>query len=99
MRGAAPHIEAFTRKLLNVYSTSQMSGQNYWLSIHSVSVTFGISGQDQSLPGEVGHGVVVDVGDVDGVMDAGVVKLDVDGVLRLVVDALDNPDRVPDHEA
>jgi hypothetical protein len=63
-----------------------------------MKLTFRISCQDKSFFGEVGHGIVVDVGYVDGVVDVGVVKLDVDGVVGVVVDALHHADRVPDHE-
>ena len=60
--------------------------------------TFGISGKDERLLRQICHRVGVHVRDVDGVVEAGVVEVDVDGVLWIVVDTFHDPDWVPDHE-
>jgi hypothetical protein len=56
------------------------------------------SSEDESFFGQISHDIQVHVGDMDGMMEVGVVKFDVHGVLRIVVDTLDNANRVPNHE-
>lgn len=53
------------------------------------------TGQQHGLLGKVGHGVTQGVGEVHGVVDGGVMKLHVDGVVLLVVVASHYPHRVP----
>ena len=53
------------------------------------------TGQQHGLLGKISHGVTQRVGEVHGVVDGGVVKLHVDGVVLLVVVAANDSHRVP----
>lgn len=54
-----------------------------------------LTGQQDGFSGEVSHGVAQGVGEVGGVVHRGVVELDVDGVVLLVVVAANDSDRIP----